>query len=136
MCIRDSDWFNEQYLRAMQPQDFADLIKPLIDQVLGSQDYNLALLAALLQPRITRLSDIPEQIDFFVAADPLNLDLYRQKRSKLQPEVALIILTDLIPKLSPVSYTHLDVYKRQELVWKMLSKKLTRIWLPIKQCAE
>ncbi|MDI9461139.1 MAG: glutamate--tRNA ligase [Saccharofermentanales bacterium] len=97
------DWFNEQYLRAMQPQDFADLIKPLIDQVLGSQDYNLALLAALLQPRITRLSDIPEQIDFFVAADPLNLDLYRQKRSKLQPEVALIILTDLIPKLSQLT---------------------------------
>ncbi len=97
------DWFNEQYLRAMQPQDFANLIKPLTDQVFGNQDYNLSLLAELLQPRLTRLSDISEQIDFFVVADPLSLDLYRQKRSKLQPETAAIILTDLIPRLSQVT---------------------------------
>ena len=97
------DWFNEQYLRAMQPQDFANLIKPLTDQVFGSQEYNLPLLAELLQPRLTRLSDISEQIDFFVVADPLSLDLYRQKRSKLQPETAAIILTDLIPRLSQVT---------------------------------
>ena len=86
----------------MQPQDFANLIA-LTDQVFDSQDYNLPLLAELLQPRLTRLSDISEQIDFFVVADPLSLDLYRQKRSKLQPETAATILTDLIPRLSQVT---------------------------------
>ena len=97
------DWFNEQYLRALSTNEFAEMIKPYTDDVFIDKVYDPALLAQILQTRTTKLSDIPDMIAFFRQADSLHIELYMQKRSKLTPEAGIEILTDLIAALTNLS---------------------------------
>lgn len=105
------DWFNEQYLRALNLNHFAQILKPYSDKVFTGRPYDLELLAQILQTRTTKLSDIPDMISFFNEADPLYTELFKQKRSKLTPEKAGEIIDDLIVVLDTISVWTGDVIK-------------------------
>ena len=57
--------FNAMYLRAMVPEDFAKVAEPYIRQSVKNEAIAVADIAALLQARCERLTDIPEKVDFF-----------------------------------------------------------------------
>ncbi len=47
----------------------------------------MAAIAALLQARCERLTDIPEKVDFFEALPEYDVELFTNKKSKTDPEV-------------------------------------------------
>lgn len=91
--------FNALYLRAMTPEAFAEVAKPYIRQVVTNGELDLDAIAALLQARCERLTDIPEKVDFFQELPEYGIDLFTNKKSKCNPEIAKNVLGMVIPML-------------------------------------
>lgn len=91
--------FNAIYLRAMEPQDFAQVAQPYIRSVVTDESLSAAAIAGLLQARCERLTDIPEKVDFFQALPEYEVDLFTNKKSKTTPEVSRTMLQAAIPML-------------------------------------
>ena len=91
--------FNALYLRAMAPEDFAKAAEPYIRSVVKDKTLSVPAIAALLQARCEKLTDIPEKVDFFQALPEYGLDLFTNKKSKTNPEVCKTMLEAAIPML-------------------------------------
>ena len=74
------DHFNAVYLRAMSPEDFAAVAAPYIRQSVKG-DFDVAAIAALLQARCEKLTEIPEKVDFFDACPDYAIDFLLVKKS-------------------------------------------------------
>ena len=92
-------YFNAAYLRAMAPEVFAREAEPWIRRTVKNEAYDAADIAALLQARCERLSDIPEKVDFFDELPEYGTDLFTNKKSKTDSEVSLEMLRQAYPVL-------------------------------------
>ncbi len=92
-------YFNAHYLRSMDPGQFAQLALPYIRQSVQNPAYDANAIAALLQARCEKLTDIPEKVDFFDALPDYGVDLYTNKKSKTNSEVSLAMLEAALPVL-------------------------------------
>ena len=72
------DHFNAVYLRSMAPEAFAKAAEPYIRQTVKDHRFDTAAIAALLQARCEKLTDIPEKVDFFDALPEYPVDYYHQ----------------------------------------------------------
>ena len=92
------NYFNASYLRAMTPEDFAKAAEPYIRQTVKNPALDAAAIAALLQARCEKLTDIPEKVDFFDQLPEYDAELFTNKKSKTNSEVSL----DMLEKTAPV----------------------------------
>ena len=92
------NYFNAAYLRNLSPEDFARAAQPWIRKAVTNEGYDAAAIAALLQARCEKLSDIPEKVDFFDQLPEYGADLFTNKKSKTNSEVSL----DMLQKTYPV----------------------------------
>ena len=92
------DHFNAVYLRAMTPEAFTAAAEPYIRQSVKG-DFDIAAIAALLQARCERLTDIPEKVDFFDSCPDYDVAFFTNKKSKTDPEVCKAMLEAAIPML-------------------------------------
>ena len=74
-------YFNAEYIKAMAPEAFARAAEPWIRQAVKNPAYDAALIAAILQQRTEKLTDIPEKLDFFDALPDYETELYVHKKS-------------------------------------------------------
>ena len=93
------DHFNAVYLRSMAPEAFAKAAEPYICQTVTDPRFDTAAIAALLQARCEKLTDIPEKVDFFDALPEYPVDYYTNKKSKTNPDVSRAMLEAVIPVL-------------------------------------
>lgn len=93
------DHFNAVYLRGMAPEAFAKAAEPYIRQTVTDSRFDTAAIAALLQARCEKLTDIPEKVDFFDALPEYPVDYYTNKKSKTNPDVSRAMLEAVIPVL-------------------------------------
>ena len=93
------DHFNAVYLRGMAPEAFAKASEPYIRQTVTDPRFDTAAIAALLQARCEKLTDIPEKVDFFDALPEYPVDYYTNKKSKTNPDVSRAMLEAVIPVL-------------------------------------
>ncbi len=91
--------FNALYLRAMAPEDFAKVAEPYIRQSVKNPALDAAAIAALLQARCEKLTDIPEKVAFFETLPAYEKDLFTNKKSKTNDEVSKAMLEAAIPAL-------------------------------------
>ena len=91
--------FNALYLRAMSPEAFAATAEPYIRTAVKNPALDAAAIAALLQARCERLTDIPEKVAFFEALPEYGTDLFTNKKSKTNAEVSRAMLEAAIPML-------------------------------------
>ncbi len=94
------NYFNATYLRELPPEEFAREAEPWIRRAVKNERYDAAAIAALLQARCEKLSDIPEKVDFFDAPPEYGADLFTNKKSKTNPEVSLEMLKQAYPVLA------------------------------------
>ena len=92
-------YFNASYLRAMSPEAFHAAAEPYIRQAVKNPAVSTREIAALLQARCERLTDIPEKVDFFDALPSYDVSLYTNKKSKTNEEVSLRMLEAALPAL-------------------------------------
>ena len=95
--------FNALYLRAMTPEAFHAVAEPYVRQAVKNPALDTRAIAALLQARCERLTEIPEKVDFFETLPPYEKDLFTNKKSKTNDEVSRRMLESAIPALDEVA---------------------------------
>jgi glutamyl-tRNA synthetase len=93
-------YFNAEYIKAMPPEAFARVAEPWIRKAVKNEAYSAAEIAALLQQRTEKLSDIPEKLDFFDELPEYSTELYIHKKSKCDEAAALDMLKKMLPRLA------------------------------------
>ncbi|NLA81616.1 MAG: glutamate--tRNA ligase, partial [Clostridiaceae bacterium] len=93
------NWMNEQYIRSLAFSEWKAMVQAKADPAFGDKAYDLDILAQVLQPRVTKLSDIPGMITFLTQRLPLSRELFFNKRAKLDADKAAQILASLMPRL-------------------------------------
>ncbi len=105
------EWFNGEYIKAMSDERFTELCTPYFKQVLGDKQLDYDKLAAILKQRTTKLTDIPEKIDFFAELPEYDKELYVNKKSKTNLENAPAMLKAVYDKLSALeSWDHDSIH--------------------------
>ena len=124
------DHFNAVYLRGMEPAAFAKVAEPYIRQAVRNPAYDAAAIAALLQARCERLTEIPEKVDFFDALPEYPVDFYTNKKSKTNPQVCSRMLQAAIPALEALTeWTDESIHDTLvELAASLEVKNATLMW--------
>ena len=97
--IEKLTYFNATYLRRLTPEAFAKVAEPYIRQSVKNPAIDVSAIAALLQARCERLTDIPEKVDFFDALPDYGVECFTNKKSKTNSEVSLAMLQAALPAL-------------------------------------
>ena len=97
--IEKLTYFNANYLRNLTPEKFCKVAEPYIRESVKNEAYSASEIAALLQARCEKLTDIPEKVDFFDALPDYSVEYYTNKKSKTNAEVSLDMLNKVLPKL-------------------------------------
>ena len=124
------DHFNAVYLRGMEPAAFAKVAEPYIRQAVRNPAYDAAAIAALLQARCERLTEIPEKVDFFDVLPDYPVDFYTNKKSKTNPQVCTRMLQAAIPALEVLTeWTDESIHDTLvELAASLEVKNATLMW--------
>ena len=92
-------WFNGEYIRRKSPEEFLQLAKPYFRQAFPDTEAPYPKLVEILQPRVTRLTQIPEMIGFFQKLPGYEKELFINKKSKTNLENSKEVLEDTIALL-------------------------------------
>lgn len=92
-------WFNGEYLRAMTLEQFTEMAMPYYQSVFGDTTANWQVLSTILQPRVTKLTEIPEMIGFFKTLPEYETELFVNKKSKTNLENSVTMLEEAIQAL-------------------------------------
>ena len=84
--------FNSEYIRAMTPEQFTEIARPYIRQAVKNDNLPVCEIAAILQARCEKLTDIPGKIDFFDVMPEYDAELYTHKKSKTDEMISLAML--------------------------------------------
>ena len=128
--IEKLTYFNATYLRALAPEKFAEVAEPYIRQGVKNPAIDTAAIAALLQARCEKLTDIPEKVDFFDELPEYDVEVFTNKKSKTNPEVSLEMLKQAIPALESIeTWTNEAVHDTLiALAEKLGVKNATLMW--------
>ena len=90
-------WLNGEHIRALTLDEFHVLAETYYPEELSG--YDTYKISELLQVRTEKLTDIPDMVRFFVAVPEYDIEMYRHKKSKCDPEISLEILKAVRPLL-------------------------------------
>lgn len=91
--INKLKWMNGEYLKAMEPSRFRELVTPYIWEVI-TKDLDLDKICPLVQTRMEILPDVKELVDFFEALPDYDVEMYCHKKMKTNLENSLEILKE------------------------------------------
>ena len=101
-------WFNGEYIRALPQEKFIELAMPYFREVFPDTDPDWTILAEILQPRVTKLTQIPEMIAFFRDLPDYPADFFINKKSKTNLENSVEMLRAAISCLEQVADWKMD----------------------------
>lgn len=74
-------WMNGEYLKAMEPARFKELVMPYVQEVI-SKDLDFDKILPLIQTRMEILPDAKELVDFFEELPDYDVEMYCHKKMK------------------------------------------------------
>ena len=80
--VQKLNWLNGEYIRKMSSEEFHEMALPYIRQAVKNEAVDTRKISDLLHQRCEKLSDIPEQIDFFDTLPEYSPELYCHKKMK------------------------------------------------------
>ncbi len=97
------EWFNGEYIKAMSVEQFARISMPYFRKAIPTKELDWVKVASILQQRTTRLTQIPEKIEFFETQPDYEKDLFVNKKSKTNLENAPVMLKAAIDALEALT---------------------------------
>ena len=97
------EWFNGEYIKAMPVEKFAEVSMPYFKKAIKSKELDFVKLASILQQRTTRLTQIPEKIEFFETQPEYDKELFVNKKSKTNLENSPVMLKAAIEALEALT---------------------------------
>ncbi|MDR0916747.1 MAG: glutamate--tRNA ligase [Oscillospiraceae bacterium] len=125
-------YFNAEYIRALEPAQFAALAEPFIKSAIGDS-FAVADVAALVHSRCEVLGEIPETIGFLNAVPPYDTELYTHKKSKTDAAISLDVLHRALPVLESLEpWTRDALYDAQVALAESLGAKNALVMYPLR----
>ena len=124
--IEKLKWMNGVYLRNMQMDKYYELVKPYIYEIVDRK-YDYKLIANAIHDRVNILSEIRDMVSFFNAVEEYETDIYTNKKAKTDPQLAKVILPEVLSTLSEINQWNNDnlfaalANKAQELGYKNIT---------------
>ncbi len=126
-------WLNGEYIRELSAEKFHEIAAPFYKDVITNPGIDLKLVSELLQPRCEKLSDIPEQVDFFDKLPEYDNELYTHKKMKTNPENSLEALKEALPVLEGIEdWTKENIHDALIALVERLELKNGRILWPVR----
>jgi len=91
-------WMNAEYVRRLTPEQFTEYALPYYEKA-GVSAEHADLLARILQQRTEVFTQIPEMLDFIPVLPDYDVELFTNKKSKTNPEIAKHVLEIAIDAL-------------------------------------
>lgn len=91
-------WMNAEYVRRLTPEQFTAYALPYYEKA-GVSAEHADLLARILQQRTEVFTQIPEMLDFIPQLPDYDVELFTNKKSKTNPEIAKHVLEIAIEAL-------------------------------------
>ena len=91
-------WMNAEYVRRLTPEQFTEYALPYYEKA-GVSAEHADLLARILQQRTEIFTQIPEMLDFIPQLPDYDAELFTNKKSKTNPEIAKHVLEIAIEAL-------------------------------------
>ena len=91
-------WMNAEYIRRLSTEQFTEYAMPYYQQA-GIGTEHADVLARILQPRTEVFTQIPDMVDFLAELPAYETELFTNKKSKTNPEVAKSVLDLAVPAL-------------------------------------
>ena len=92
-------WMNSEYIKRMDPEQFYELAKPYIHEVI-TRSMDDRKIAGMVQSRIETVYDIKDHIDFLEEVPEYDCAMYAHKKMKTTPESSLTLLREILPVLA------------------------------------
>ena len=123
-------WFNGEIIRAMSPEKFLERALPYLRRVFPQGDRRWDVLAGVLQPRVTRFSDIPGMIGFLKELPDYPAEYFIHKKSKTNLENSADMLRAAIRELEGLSDWSPEMIRGSllDLARKLGVKNGTLLW--------
>ncbi len=96
-------WMNGEYLRAMPQEEFIRRAMPCFRSVFPQGERPWDVLASILQPRVTKLTEIPDMLSFFRELPDYSREAFVNKKSKTNLENSADMLRASIPVLQDLA---------------------------------
>jgi len=127
------NWFNGEYIRKMNPDDFHELVKPYYEGVITNSSIDLKKISALMQVRTEVLSAIPQNIDFFEKLPKYDKEIYVHKKMKTNEEISLNSLKASVPVLKSIENWDNDtIYNALVELAQQLGLKNSQVLWPVR----
>ncbi len=91
-------WMNAEYVRRLTPEQFTEHALPYYEKA-GVSKEHADLLCRILQQRTEIFTQIPEMLDFIPELPDYDAELFTNKKSKTNPEIAKHVLEIAIEAL-------------------------------------
>lgn len=123
-------WFNGEYIRGMDAETFRENAMPQYRAVFGDAEKPWDVLDAILQPRISKFSEIPALLAFFKALPDYSADLFVNKKSKTNLENSPEMLKAAVETLGQLGDWQIDAIHAAliELAQQLGVKNGTLLW--------
>jgi glutamyl-tRNA synthetase len=113
-------WLNGEYIKELYFDKFMKLATPFFDQSDIKGKYSYEKLGKLVQSRVEILSEIPEKVNFLANYDKFDLELFNNKKFKIDASVAKNVLVESLPELEAL--TEWTEEKLHEVTVKIATK--------------
>jgi glutamyl-tRNA synthetase len=134
--IEKLTYFNANYLRALSPEAFHAAAAPYIRQAVRNEAYSTEAIAALLQARCEKLTDIPEKLDFFDALPDYDVELFTHKKSKSDALSSRAVLSAVIPALESLpAWDDAGILGAMTALAEQMEAKNARVMWPVRIAA-
>ncbi|MDR1704510.1 MAG: glutamate--tRNA ligase [Clostridiales bacterium] len=124
-------WMNAEYFKRMDPERFYSMSAAYLETF----PFDKAKLAAMVQPRITFLSEIPELLDFLKALPDYDIALYENKKQKTDAAVSLKALepaAELLAGISPEGWNNDALYAALQGLAAEMGMKNSQVLWPVR----
>ncbi|HPJ03612.1 MAG TPA: glutamate--tRNA ligase [Candidatus Limiplasma sp.] len=85
-------WFNSEYIKKMDFEDYLRTVTPWFDKVLLGKGIDYRRLAELMHGRTEVFNQVPEMVQFLSELPDYAIDLYSHKKMKTDPALSLTVL--------------------------------------------
>jgi glutamyl-tRNA synthetase len=130
--IAKLDWLNGEHMRRLSAERFHALAQPYYPpEITGRMD--TAKLSRLIQPRVVRLTDIPELVAFFARPIPYDATLFVHDKSRSTLESSGWVLEHVMPLLAGATeWTHEALAPRLVAFGKEHGVKTSTVMWPLR----
>ena len=96
-------WMNAEHIKALPVEKFAEVSLPFSGLAGTPFEAKYVAIAALLQARTEKLTEIPEKVAFFKELPEYGAELFIHQKSKSTPETASATLAELAPRFAELA---------------------------------